>query len=116
VLMDRSAPAQLVAPAAQQLDEAARLQPAGRIEPIITPRFALSCSPELLAGAAELAQEKHWRVQTHLAETTAECARARELFNGRNYLDVYRDAGLLQPGAIFAHCIHLDDADRRALA
>jgi guanine deaminase len=116
VLMDRGAPAELVAPAERQLHEAAELRATGRIEPIVTPRFALSCSADLLAGAGRLAREKGWRIQTHLAETVADSARASELFDGHKYVDIYREAGLLQPGAIFAHCIHLDDAERQALA
>ncbi len=115
VLMNREAPAELIAPAEQQLHGAAALRPAGRITPAITPRFAIACTPELLAGAARLADETGWPVQTHLAETGAECARVRDLF-GDAYLDVYREAGLLRRGAIFAHAIHLDDADRAALA
>ncbi|MFG0284268.1 MAG: amidohydrolase family protein [Phycisphaerales bacterium JB039] len=116
VLMDREAPAGLVAPADAQLEHAAALRGAGRIAPAITPRFAISCTPQLLAGAGRLAAERGWLVQTHLAETEAECARVRDLFDGRQYLDVYREAGLLQPGALFAHGIYLTDADREALA
>ena len=34
----------------------------------------------------------------------------------RSYLDVYDRFGMLRPGAIFGHCIYLDDADRRRMA
>jgi guanine deaminase len=116
VLMDRAAPAELIAPAERQLHEAAELRTVGRVAPIVTPRFAISCTPDLLAGAGRLAQETGWRVQTHLAETAAERARAAELFGGRGYVDIYREAGLLRPGAIFAHAVHVDETDRRTLA
>jgi len=116
VLMDREAPPELLAPAQRQLEEAAQLRAVGRMAPAVTPRFAISCTPELLAGAARLAHETGWRVQTHLAETAADCARAAELFGGRGYMDIYREAGLLRPGAIFAHAVHVDDTDRQALA
>ncbi|MEX1265671.1 MAG: amidohydrolase family protein, partial [Woeseia sp.] len=33
-----------------------------------------------------------------------------------SYLDVYRHYGLLRQRAVFAHCLHVDDEDRRTLA
>jgi len=40
-----------------------------------------------------------------------------ELFPwARSYLDVYDRFGLLRPNAIYAHCIHLDVADRERMA
>jgi len=115
VLMDREAAPELLRPAERLLDEAARLRAHKRIAPSINPRFAISCSPELLAGAGELARHTGWLVQTHLAETEPECLRVRELFNGAGYLDVYADAGLVTPKAIFAHAIWLSDGERAAL-
>jgi guanine deaminase len=41
----------------------------------------------------------------------------RELFPGsRSYLEVYDRFGLLRERAVYAHCIHLDEIDRRRLA
>ena len=34
----------------------------------------------------------------------------------RSYLDVYDHYGLLRPRAVYAHCIHLDAADRQRMA
>jgi len=115
VLMDREAPGELVRPASQLLDEAAALQPAGRIEPSINPRFAIACTPELLEGAGRLARETGRLVQTHLAETEAECARVEALF-GAGYVDVYERAGVLSPRAVLAHAIWVGEADRAKLA
>ena len=40
----------------------------------------------------------------------------RELYpQARSYLSVYEDFGLLRPRAVYAHCIHIDDADRALL-
>ena len=48
-----------------------------------------------------------------MAENLDEIRWARELFPAaRSYLGVYADFGLLRERAIYAHCIHLDDADR----
>lgn len=84
----------------------------------ITPRFAPTSTPEQLRGAGELAA-KHgdvW-VQSHVAENRDEVRWAAELFpKSRSYLGVYGDFGLLRQRAVYAHCIHLDRADRELMA
>lgn len=43
------------------------------VQPILTPRFAISCSNELLLGLGKmLAKDKNLRLQTHLAENPTE--------------------------------------------
>lgn len=120
VLMDRHAPDDLTRPADQLLDETDALlsdfPPGRRLAAAVTPRFAITCTPALLAGAGRLAQRHHAIVQSHLAESIDECRRVGELFGGKSYVDVYRDAGLLRPNSIWGHGIHLDDADRQTLA
>ena len=81
----------------------------------VTPRFAISCSEDLLSGAGKLAREQGSMVQSHLAETVSECELVERLFDGRSYVDVYRQAGLLCDRAIFGHGIHLDADDRASL-
>lgn len=83
----------------------------------ITPRFAPSCSEAQLRGAGELAARYPdcW-IQSHVAENQDEVRWARELFpDARSYLAVYEDYGLLRERAIYAHCIHFDDDDRRMM-
>ena len=54
-------------------------------------------------------------VQTHVAENTREIAWVETCFRERrSYLDVYDHAGLLGPRAVFAHGIHLDEAESAA--
>lgn len=80
----------------------------------ITPRFAPSCSEAQLRGAGELAARYPdvW-IQSHVAENRDEIRWARELFPAaRSYLSIYDDFGLMRERAIYAHCIHFDDADR----
>ena len=80
----------------------------------ITPRFAPTSTPEQLRGAGELAARypSVW-VQSHVAENRDEVQWVAELFpHARSYLSVYADFGLLRERAIYAHCIHLDTADR----
>jgi len=114
VLMDQQAPEYLLRPAAQLLDEALRMETVGRISPIVSPRFAVSCSMELMKGAAKLAREKDWPIQTHLAEMLPECELVEKL-HGMPYLDVYKQAGLLGPRSVLAHAIWLSEVDRREL-
>ncbi len=86
----------------------------GRLGYAITPRFAPSCSDAQLQGAGELAARhpQVW-IQSHVAENKEEIQWARGLFpNSRSYLATYDDFGLMRRRAIYAHCIHLDDADR----
>ncbi|MBT9551515.1 MAG: guanine deaminase [Hydrogenophaga sp.] len=80
----------------------------------ITPRFAPTSSPAQLRGAGELAAKYPdvW-IQSHVAENVDEVKWVAELFpRSRSYLGVYGDFGLLRERAIYAHCIHLDAADR----
>ena len=84
----------------------------------ITPRFAPTSTPEQLRGAGELAAKYGdvW-VQSHVAENRDEVRWAAELFpTSRSYLGVYGDFGLLRQRAVYAHCIHLDQADRELMA
>ena len=80
----------------------------------ITPRFAPTSSEAQLRGAGELAAKYSdvW-IQSHVAENVDEVRWVAELFpQSRSYLGVYGDFGLLRERAIYAHCIHLDAADR----
>lgn len=116
VLMDQQAPADLVRPCDQLLLEAADHVSAGRVSPAVTPRFAVSCSSELLSGAGRLAKATGWAVQTHLSETPDECQLVRELHGGLDYTEVYRRAGLLGPRSLLGHGIWVSDDERRVLA
>jgi len=84
----------------------------------ITPRFAPTSTSEQLRGAGELAAKYGdvW-IQSHVAENRDEVRWAAELFpKSRSYLGVYGDFGLLRQRAVYAHCIHLDQADRELMA
>lgn len=89
----------------------------GRLEFAVTPRFALSCSPELLDLAGELADGHGLPIQTHLSENRAEIAAVGAAFpDARNYLDVYARFGLCNDRTIFGHCIHLADEEWAGLS
>ena len=83
----------------------------GRLGYAVTPRFALSSSPEQLAAAGEIlrAYEHVW-MQTHLAENPYEVAAVARAFpEAVDYLDVYDRFGLVTDRSVFAHCIHTTD-------
>lgn len=116
VLMDRGAPPELLGRAGELVAQASRQRGVGRIAPAVTPRFAVSCTDELLRGAGKLAAATGWAVQTHLSETERECAVVGELFGGVTYTEVYERAGLLTNRTLLGHGIWLSDAERARIA
>ena len=93
------------------------LRDKGRLRYAFTPRFAVSCSAEMLRESAALATAKGAYWQTHLAEDRAEMAEVARLFPGaRDYIDVYDQAGGLGPRTILAHAIHLSDREVARIA
>jgi guanine deaminase len=84
----------------------------GRLRYAVTPRFAVSCSADMLRESAALARQTGAYWQTHLAEDRGEIAEVARLFpDAIDYTDVYDRAGGLGPQAILAHAIHLSDRE-----
>lgn len=90
------------------------------ITAVITPRFAITCSMELMKKLAELAKTYKLPIQSHISENLDEIKFTLELHPGhKNYAEVYATAGLLTDRCIMAHGVHLNDdeiklfADRR---
>lgn len=85
------------------------------ITPILTPRFAPSCTDETLHALGELHHSTGVPCQTHISENKDEINLVHELFPDRtSYADVYDKAGLLTSKTILAHAVHLS-TDERAL-
>lgn len=80
----------------------------GRIRYCFAPRFAVSCTRELLEKVAGLARERGVMVHTHASENKTECAMVESETGMRNvaYLD---SLGLTGPHVALAHCVHLSD-------
>jgi guanine deaminase len=122
VMMDRNAPPALTDTPQRGYDESKALierwRGRGRLDYAITPRFAITSTDAQLEAAGALAREyPEAFVQTHLSENHAEIALTKELFpSAQNYLDVYDRFGLLGQKSIFGHCLHLEDAEVKALA
>ena len=115
------APAALLEDSERSLSDAAALgqrwhgAAGGRLRYAVAPRFALSCSPRLLRGCAELAREHGWLLQTHAAENSAEVIEVRAL-SGYGNIEFLDSHGLVGADVILAHGIHLDEAEVRRLA
>lgn len=84
----------------------------GRLLYAVTPRFAVSCSADMLRESAALARSTGAYWQTHLAEDRDEIAEVRRLFpEALDYTDVYDRAGGLGERSIMAHAIHLSERE-----
>lgn len=90
----------------------------GRLGYALTPRFAVTSSEAQLKAVGKLAAEfPDVHIHTHLAENHKEIELVAERFPlRRSYLDVYEHFGLVRERAVFAHCLHLDDQDRKCMA
>ena len=114
VMMDRNAPDGLRDTPQDSYDDTkaliAKWHGKGRAHYAITPRFAITSTPEQMEMAGILASEHpDCYVQTHLSENHDEIAYTAELYpQARDYLDVYQSYGLLSPKALLGHSIHLN--------
>ncbi|KAG9292769.1 hypothetical protein G9A89_006330 [Geosiphon pyriformis] len=83
------------------------------VMPIITPRFAIACSAELLSSLGELARNYDIPIQSHLSENREEVQFVQELFSDiESYAEVYDKFGLLGHKTIMAHAVHLLPTER----
>lgn len=83
-------------------------------KPILTPRFAPTCSAALLEGLGKLQKEYRLPVQSHLSENLSEIAWVKELFPwSLFYGDVYDHFGLFgrEAPTIMAHCVHCPEEE-----
>jgi guanine deaminase len=121
VMMDRGTYDQTIDPTAildQSIAEAARLierwhgADSGRLRYAVTPRFAISCTADLLRQSASLAAATGAYWQTHVSEDRGEIAEVARLFpEAIDYVDVYDRAGGLGPRTVLAHAVHLSDRE-----
>ncbi len=88
----------------------------GRLNVAVIPRFALSCSAEMMTAAGQLAKTHGLWVSTHLSENIDECRIACERFSAPDYLAVYERFGLVHERSVYAHAIHLSAAEWDRLA
>ena len=87
----------------------------GRLRYCFAPRFAVSCTRQLLSEVSKLARERGIIVHTHSSENQTECEVVERETGQRNiaYLD---SLGISGPQVVLAHCIHLDGNEMDTLA
>ncbi|KAH8106805.1 Metallo-dependent hydrolase [Cristinia sonorae] len=134
--MDRNSPEYYVEPSAkesllrtEELITYIRSLPSGShattpnalVQPVLTPRFAISCTSDLLTSLGELAaSDPSLTIQTHISENASEIAFTKSLFpptslpgqtSETTYAGVYDAFGLLRSNTILAHAVHLEDSE-----
>jgi 5-methylthioadenosine/S-adenosylhomocysteine deaminase len=118
---DDEAPSRLREDTQRSIDESLALaarwhgRADGRLRAAFAPRFAPSCSRELLEAVSLLAREHGLLVHTHASENRDEIALVRAR-TGRSNIAYLHDVGLTSDLLCVAHCVWVDDADQEVLA
>jgi 5-methylthioadenosine/S-adenosylhomocysteine deaminase len=86
----------------------------GRIRCCFAPRFAVSCTRELLEEVARLSREYGVLVHTHASENRDEITIVERMTSMRN-IAYLAEVGIAAPHVVLAHCVHLDDAELEIL-
>ena len=87
---------------------------AGRIGYAYAPRFALSCTRELLEAVAMLAKMSDTLVHTHSNESAEERAAVQGV-TGMSPIGYLAQVGIATPQTVIAHGVHVDDAELQTL-
>lgn len=114
--MDMNCPDDLMEDTGQSIEDTKAFYEANKdnadVHPIITPRFAVSCSEQCLKGLGEIAKQYDVPIQSHINESKREIAFVAELFpEYKSYADVYDKNNLLNDKTLMAHCIHMSEDD-----
>lgn len=90
----------------------------GRARYAITPRFAITSTPEQMEMIKALTHEHaECYVQTHLSEHAGEIALTAELYpEHKDYTSIYAHYGVLGPKTLMGHAIHLSDSEMGMMA
>ena len=122
VMMDRNAPEGLRDTPQSGYDDTKQViadwHGKGRNHVAISPRFAITSTPEQMEMAQALVKEyPDLHMQTHLSENHDEVHYACELYpEAKDYTDIYAHYGLMGPKSLFGHCIHLSDREADAMS
>ncbi len=86
----------------------------GRLQYAFAPRFALSCSEDLLRKTAELARKHGVLYHTHASENIDEAELIRQRFGVSN-IQLFDKISAADGNLCLAHCVWTDSADRQLL-
>ncbi len=118
---DAEVPRRLLEQTQASIDESVALarrwhgQANGRLRAAFAPRFAVSCSRELLEAVAVLSREHGLLVHSHASENRSEIelVRARTGLGNIRYL---AEVGLADRHVCLAHCVWVDAEEQRLIA
>jgi len=102
------------------IDESLRLldrffyQADGGIRDAFAPRFALSCSDDLLRETGKLARDNNVLYHTHAAENVNEAEIVHQRFGVSN-IQLFDTLGVADENLCLAHCVWTDSDDRKLL-
>jgi cytosine/adenosine deaminase-related metal-dependent hydrolase len=119
---DGEVPVRLQEKTQQSIDESVAIRKRwhgaadGRLRAAFAPRFAVSCSRDLLEAVATLSAEGQALVHTHASESQDELAIVRELSGGLTNLEYLAQVRLASPHLCAAHCVWVDEDEQRLLA
>jgi 5-methylthioadenosine/S-adenosylhomocysteine deaminase len=119
---DREVPKRLQEKTRESIDESLALRrrwdgkAGGRLHAAFAPRFAVSCSRELLEAVADLSARERVIVHTHASENRDEVEVVRRISGGLSNLEYLADTGLATPRLCAAHCVWVSDAEQALLA
>ena len=118
---DAAVPARLLEQTAQSIDESVAIaqrwhgRANGRLRAAFAPRFAISCSRELLEAVAHLSQQHGLVVHTHASEHRDEVALIKSR-TGLSNIHYLADTGLTSPRLCVAHCVWVDESEQAVMA
>jgi 5-methylthioadenosine/S-adenosylhomocysteine deaminase len=119
---DEGVPARLRERTRDSIDESLALKKRwdgageGRIRAAFAPRFAVSCSRELLEAVADLSRRERALIHTHASENREEIEVVRRLTGGMSNVEYLADTGLATPSLCAAHCVWVTDLEQQLLA
>ena len=119
---DGQVPARLQEDTQRSIDESLELRKrwdgaeGGRLHAAFAPRFAISCSRELLESVAGLSEKDRILVHTHASESRDEIAIVQQISGGLTNLRYLASLGLATPHLCVAHCVHVDDGEQELIA
>src|SRR5437870_4654802 len=85
----------------------------GRLHAAFAPRFAVSCTRDLLEAVASLSEQHHAVVHTHASESRDEIAIVRQMTGARTNIEYLASVRLASPRLCAAHCVWVDERDQQ---
>jgi 5-methylthioadenosine/S-adenosylhomocysteine deaminase len=88
----------------------------GRLRAAFAPRFAVSCSRQLLESVAALSAQHNVLVHTHASESRDEIEVVRRISGGMSNLEYLANTNLATPLLCTAHCVWVTESEQALLA